>query len=433
MRTVLAARPREPPLTTTSARPDDARPPRGPLTALGILSLVAFGSWLYGFGVLIEPIREATGWAESLLTAAYGASLLLTGAGGAAAGHLIDRRGGRALFLGCAGLAPTALVAASFAGAGWLFAVLAAIAGGVIGAGGYYHATQAVIGRLAPEARARGMTGLTLWGAFASPVFLPLLGPVVLALGWRVTFRLLAIVVGAAFVTAGLAVPAEPSSGPSTDTPRESPFAAMRRTAQRPAVRRLYLAAFAMGAGTSVLLLYQVPAMVAAGLTLGTASAFAGARGFVQLAGRLPLPAVLRRTGSYRALRGSLVLTVAGALLLPFAGTIPVAVLFTAVAGVAIGALAALEGIYAADVTDAGVLGTTLGVFTLVRGVGSAVGPVAGGLLVDGFGSRAPALVLSAGAVAVALVVLRPPARRADGTDPADATDPSQPAAGAGP
>lgn len=400
-----------------------------------MLSIVAFGSWLYGFGVLVEPIREATGWAESTLTTTYGASLLLTGVGAAAAGHVIDRRGGRVLFLVCGIVAAGTLVGASLADEAWLFAVLAALAGGAIGAGGYYPATQAVIGRLTPGSHERSMTALTLWGAFASPVFLPLLGPVVLALGWRPTFRVLALVVGLAFVVAGLVVPVErgvvaggaegddpDASGAAPPRHRESPLASMRRTARRPAVRRLYLAGFAMGAGTSLLLLYQVPAMVAAGLSLATASSFAGARGVVQLAGRIPLPAVLRRTGSYRAIRGALVLTAVGAAILPFAGTLPVAIVFTAIAGVAIGALAPLEGIYAADVTDREVLGTTLGVFSLLRGAGAAAGPVLGGALVDGFGSRGPALALAATALLLAVLTLRPPTPRTPAPPDPDAT-----------
>ncbi|MBW3621090.1 MAG: MFS transporter, partial [Actinobacteria bacterium] len=112
----------------------------------------------------------------------------------------------------------------------------------------------------------------------------------------------------------------------------------------------------------------------------------------------------------------ALVLAAVGALILPFAGDLPTAVTFTAVAGVAIGALAALEGIYAGDVTSPAVLGTTLGSYSLVRGAGSAVGPVIGGLVADVLGSRGPTLVLSAAAMVVAAVVLLPPRPQVAGT-----------------
>lgn len=383
------------------------RPPRAPLVALGVLSIVAFGGWFYGFGVLLEPIRQDTGWDETTLTSTYGASLFLTGLGAAVGGAVIDRRGGRVLLVAAGLLATVGLVATSFATSAATFAVAGAVAGGTIGAGGYYHATQAIIGRLAPEARTRGMTGLTLWGAFASPVFLPLLGWTVTAFGWRPTVRGLAVVVGLAFLAAAATIPADDPDGEATSRP--SAFRSLTRTAGDPVVGRLYLSGFAAGIGTSVLLLYQVPAMVAAGLSLGVASTLAGARGIVQLAGRIPLPPVVRRFGSFLTLRVSLVLAAVGALILPFAGDLPTAVTFTAVAGVAIGALAALEGIYAGDVTDPDVLGTTLGAYSLVRGIGAAVGPVVGGLVADALGSRGPTLALSAAALVVAALVLRAP------------------------
>lgn len=389
------------------------RPPRAPLVGLGILNIVAFGSWFYGFGVLLEPIRSDTGWPESALTTTYGASLFLTGVGAAVGGGIIDRRGGRTLLVGAGVVATAALLATSWAPNAVSFAIAGALAGGTIGAAGYYHATQAILGRLAPAARTRGMTALTLWGAFASPVFLPLLGAVVLPLGWRSTVRVLAVVVAAAFLGAAAVVPREAVSrdGPSS---AGSAVATLRRTARTPAVRRLYVTGLAAGVGSSVLLLYQVPAMVAAGLSVATASSLAGARGIVQLGGRVPLPPVVRRTGSRRAFRGALVLAAVGALILPAAGDLPTAVAFTAVAGVAIGALAALEGIYAGDITDPAVLGTTLGSYSLVRGVGSAAGPVLGGLLADAAGSRTPALVLSATALVLGATALRP-------TQPAEA------------
>ena len=54
--------------------------------------------------------------------------------------------------------------------------------------------------RLVPHERAHGITVLTLFGAFASPIFLPLLGWVVTRTGWRPTLRGLAVAVGVAYV-----------------------------------------------------------------------------------------------------------------------------------------------------------------------------------------------------------------------------------------
>lgn len=369
---------------------------------LGVLSIVAFGGWFYGFGVLLEDLVVDTGWSESVVSSTYGASLLVAGVGATVAGRLLDRRGSRALFLGAAVLATGLLLIAASTERPLVFAITGALGGGVTGAGGFYQATQVVMARLAPDARARGITALTLWGAFASPVALPLMGWGVAALGWRPTLRLTAVAIGIAFLAAALLVPDVRPHVTSRAGMRE----AFRRGWDTPPVRRMFLAGAAAGAGASVLMLSQVPAMVDAGLALTVASTFAGARGLLQLAGRIPLPAVIRRFGARATLRGSYALTAVGALLLLGSGNLVVAGLFTVVAGVAIGALAAAEGIYAADIVDQETLGVQLGVHSLLRGVGSAIGPVVAGVLVDATGTRTAALVLAAAVTGLAAVLL---------------------------
>lgn len=379
------------------------------MVVLGLLSIASFGAWFYGYGVLVEPIRTSTGWSETTLGTAFGGSLLLTGVGATVGGRILDRRGSRSLFAGSALLTAGFGTAASMATDPLVFAATAIVAGGVIGASGYYHATQAVIARLVPDQRAKGITALTLWGAFASPVFLPMMGWLVGDLGWRPTLRLAIGLVVAAFLAAAYLLPdVRPEA--TTSSFRDAVAIALRDRV----VRAVFLAGLAAGAASSLILLYQVPAMVGAGLALTTASTLAGARGLVQLAGRVPLPAVIARIGSRRALRGAYLLTAVSALLLTTAGTLLGALLFTVVAGVAIGALAAAEGIYAAEVVDLRTLGTALGLHSLLRGVGSAIAPVIGGLVVDATGTRT--WVLTGAAVAAGLAALllpgRPPPHR---------------------
>lgn len=381
------------------------------MIVLGLLSVAAFGAWFYGYGVLVEPIRRTTGWSEATLGTAFGGSLLLTGIGATVGGRILDRRGSRSLFAVAAALTAVFGGAASLATDPVVFAVTAVVGGGVIGGAGYYHATQAVIARLAPDQRAKGITSLTLWGAFASPVFLPLMGWLVGAVGWRPTLRIAIALVVLAFLAAAFLLP-DVRPEVATTSLREAVTVALHdRT-----VRAVFLAGLAAGAASSLLLLYQVPAMVGAGLALTTASTLAGARGLVQLAGRLPLPAVIGRIGSRRALRGAYLLTAVSALLLVVAGSIATALLFTVTAGVAIGALAAAEGIYAAEVVDTRTLGTALGLHSLLRGIGSAVAPVAGGFVVDATGSRSVVLMGAAAAAVVAAGLLpghrRPRPRR---------------------
>lgn len=379
------------------------RLPLGPTLALGILSIVAFGAWFYGYGVLVEPIAEETGWGEGLLGATYGASLLMSGLAGTAVGHMLDARGSRTTFLVLAVTSTVALLGASVAVHQWTFALLGAVGGGLVGAGGYYNATSAVMARLVPRERAHGITVLTLFGAFASPIFLPLIGWTVTQVGWRPTLRGLALSVGAAYLAAAFAVP-----DVRPEEVERPPFRDALGDVVRGRPRRAIVAAVMVaGATSSLIIVQQVPAMTDAGMALATASAFAGARGLLQLVGRLPLAPVVVRFGARATLRGSYALMGAGALLLIGAGDVVQASLYALVAGVGIGAMSAAESIYAADVYDGPTMGTHLGVLGLLRGVGGAVGPTVGGLAVDATGSRTATLLLCAvgGTVAAAVLV----------------------------
>jgi MFS family permease len=151
---------------------------------------------------------------------------------------------------------------------------------------------------------------------------------------------------------------------------------------------------------------------VTAGLTLGVASGLAGARGLLQLAGRLPMPWLIRRVGSRTTLRLAHLLTGLSCFLLPFAGSIPVAVGFAALAGVAIGALVPVESIFSTDAVPSGSLGVVLGVSSLTRGVGAALGPVLGGALTAVAGTRTPALLV-VGVLAIGTAWLVPSPHRA--------------------
>ena len=288
------------------------------------------------------------------------------------------------------------------------------LGGGLVGAGGYYNATSAVMARLVPHERAHGITVLTLFGAFASPIFLPLLGWVVTRTGWRPTLRGLAVAVGVAYVVSAVAVPdVRPEEH---DRP---PFRRAVREAMTGGPRRAIVVAVAVAGATSALVLVQqVPSMTDAGMALATASAFAGARGLLQLAGRLPLAPVVLRFGARPTLRAAYVLMGGGALLLMGAGDVVQASLYAVVAGVGIGAMSAAESIHAAHVFEGPSMGTHLGVLGMLRGVGGAIGPTVGGIAVDLTGSRTVPLVLCAvGSVAAAAVL-------------GEAAEPVRPAAG---
>jgi MFS family permease len=398
------------------------RLPRRATVTLGVVTIVGFGTWFYGYGVLLEPIREGTGWSETVLSSTYGLSLLGAGVLATFAGRLLHQRGSRPVYVVGAAAVLVAYLAAAAAPSEAAFAVAGVAAGSVTGALGYYAAVHTVIAQLvAPHRRAGAITTNTLWGAFASPIFLPLLAWMVLRLGWRPTVQLTGLLVAAVFLLAAVVVPDRRGFEEAAPSLR----AALVAAGHDRVILALLTTTFAGGIVTSLLILYQVPVMVTAGLTLGLASGLAGARGLLQLAGRLPMPWLIRRFGSRPTLRLAHLLTGLSCFLLPFAGHVPMAALFAVVAGVAIGALVPVESIFSADAVPGSSLGVVLGMSSLTRGVGAAIGPVLGGALTSVTDTRTPAL-LAVGAIAIgtAWLVPRPaPTSAAHHVRPEDAPE----------
>lgn len=143
-----------------------------PIAVLGLLTICAYGSWYYAFGVLIDPIMSSTGWSESLLAGSFSAGVVLVGVLSLFAGALLDRMGHRVVFALGGALGTSGLVVASWSPNGAVFFASSAIALGGIGSLGFYHITMATSVRLNPHHGHRAIAILTVWGALASAVFL---------------------------------------------------------------------------------------------------------------------------------------------------------------------------------------------------------------------------------------------------------------------
>jgi predicted MFS family arabinose efflux permease len=152
--------------------------------ALGINQILAWGSSYYLTTVLANPVAADTGWSLTWVVGGFTLGLLAAGAASPRIGREIDRRGGRpVLALGAA------LIAAGQAGLGLapnlpLFLASWVVLGVGMGAG-LYDAAFAALGRLYGQQSRGAITGLTLYGGFASTVCWPLSVLLTETLGWR--------------------------------------------------------------------------------------------------------------------------------------------------------------------------------------------------------------------------------------------------------
>ncbi len=379
--------------------------PQFRIAVLGIITISVYGSWYYGFGVLLDPMILDTGWSEAALTAAFGVSSFIAGLGSLAGGWLLDRAGSRLVFLLAAVLGAGAFLVATATTSVLMFTAAGAVGGGAFGALGFYHVTQTAAVRVSAAAATKAITVLTIWGAFASAIYIPVTAWLVESFDWRLALR---ITTGSAVVW--LVVGAVTIDTREVDAPVRPPIWSELRNSLRSRVARRYVFAQGLvGMGVGTILIYQVPAMTAAGLGLGAASFWAAFRGFAQLGGRLPLMPIVARLGTTGALRLAYGAISVGAVLLAFAGTSLVAGAFALVAGFGIGASSPLMGMHARRVFGASSLGTAMGLLSLVFMVVGAAGPALAGTIATATGSRALPVLGGAALTAVSIALLSDP------------------------
>jgi MFS family permease len=363
------------------------------IALLGIVTIVAYGSWYYAFGVLLDPIRLDTGWNEAHLALSFSIGTVLMGLASILGGRLLDRFGTRVVLTASGLGGGAALVATSFADHIGLFIAGAAAAMVFLGGFGFYHITMASAVRINPEDAGRAIAVLTIWGAFASAIYLPLAAFLVERFEWRDTVRIMAAVIVVVLVGAAVLLPTAPNEEgdkEGADEHAASPplWQVITATVATPE-RRAFTTAVALGGlAMSTVLVYQVPTMTAAGLPLGTAATMAGLRGFAQTFGRVPLSPLVRWLGSGRALVLAFASMTVGGGLLAFSGNVPTALVYAAITGFGIGAFSPLQGIKAEELYDRETLGATMGLYGTFLMVAGAAGPAMSGVLADTTGDR---------------------------------------------
>lgn len=369
------------------------------------MTIAAYGVAYYSYGVLIDPIRAQTGWSSPGLGAVFSGVLVIGGAGGLVGGRLVDRFGTRPVFLFAGTVGAGAVALASYQHDLLAFALLYATGCGVIAALGFYHVTQPAAIRVAPGAPERAVVWLTILGAFASPIFLPFTAALVDGIGWRDTIRVLAAI--AAIVFLATAVAGRSGSRDSRSPVRRTTVPdALRSAWGLPGFRRWVLASLISGSAVDVILVYQVPVMIATGLPIGAAATIGGIRGFAQLGGRVPLSLLLRRLGARQTIVVSFLAGGIGTLFLLASGQVAPAIAYSILAGASIGAMYTLQGIYTNELVGQDNLSLLMGAQQAVFAVGGAAGPVLAGTVFAATNSYVAVVLLTAAGLLVSAVIM---------------------------
>ena len=404
------------------------RPVRLPASLRGlpretfVLALVAFCVAL-GFGIVVPAVplfADALGVGATGAGAVVSAFALMRLLSGLAAGRLVDRVGERAALQ--AGLAVVA-VSSALAGLAQSFPQLLVLRGvGGIGSAVFTIASTSLLLRVARAAQ-RGRTqsvyrGGFLLGGIVGPAF----GGAVIGISVRAPFFVYAGTLVLAALAAATLLPREPDRRPPTEVAAgigeddgvptgvvpEPPHTPLRTALANPTYQAALAGNFAVGFSVLGVRSTVVPLLVVDELRLeaGWVGVAFTVAALVQALLLLPAGRFVDEVGRVPALvLGGLV--AAASLVALAAATGPVTLLLSTAV---FAAGAALLGVApAAMVGDAveGRGGTAVAVWQMSSDLGSVVGPLAAGLLID-TGSYPTALAVSAAVVAVcALTGLR--------------------------
>lgn len=211
-----------------------------PVTVLGSLQILSYGTTFYLLAILAAPITRDTGWAYPYVIAGISVALFVAGLVSPWVGRAISARGGSPVMALCAALIALGLLAIGTAqNIAWYLAGWAVVGVGM--GGGLYDAAFATLGRLYGKEARGAITGVTLLGGFASTVCWPVSAFLVENFGWRIAcFTYAAVWLG---IAAPLYLFAVPQAQPLEPIPAAHPSNVQQVPTSRETLMFLVLAA----------------------------------------------------------------------------------------------------------------------------------------------------------------------------------------------
>jgi sugar phosphate permease len=267
----------------------------GIVGALSVTETVSWGILYYAFAVFLLPMQRELGYTAAQLTGAFSLALLVSAVAGIAVGRHLDRRSPRGVMT--LGSVAGVLLVLAWSQIERLAAFYVLWVGiGIVMAAVLYEPAFTVLAKWFPDpgARRRAMTTMTLAGALASFIFLPLAQALIDGYGWRDALVVLALVL--AVVTVPLHA-VSLREAPAAPTPRQ---AVVRAASARDALRSmpfwLLSGAFFLATAAAIAFTVQgIPFLLERGYSPSFAAFSIGVIGVSQIPGRLLFAPVAER------------------------------------------------------------------------------------------------------------------------------------------
>lgn len=395
--------------TTTGAEPSAAPPRRHHwfITGLGIGQIVSWGSFYYSFPLIAEPMGQELGLTKPEVYGAATFGLAVAGIAAYPIGAFIDKGGGRAVM--AVGSAIGGLLLIGWSQVDGLLSFYPLFAGiGLIQAMTLYEPAFAVVVRRYGAQARGGITALTLWGGFASTVFVPLVQVLLDTLGWRDALIALGLInlvlcVALYFFTIDPRADVAPPAPESAVAPRTG-HEAVRWVMTQPAFWGLAVCFTVFAGMHSALIFHLYPMLIERGYDTATTVAAIAIFGPSQVAGRIAIWLFAGRR-SIRIIGMVHVVLFPLALMVLLTGSLSfaVAALFAVIYGAANGIMTIVRGLAVPEMLTRDAYGAINGALATPMIVVRAAAPFAAALLWQWTGSYHAVLI--AALIASGLVV----------------------------
>ena len=387
------------------------------VVACAAIILIAGGPFFYGFGVLVNPLREEFGWSAVTVAAAFSLRSEVSAFGAPLVGFLVDRLGPRKMM--AVGVTGVALGFLALSAVGDILTFYAAITAIALTTNLCTTQTGSVlVARWFQRQRSRALTLMAIGGGL-SGVSVPLLAWAVATLGWRGALVGLAVTTFATCVPFLLIIRESPAPGqepgdgesiarrgPSEPEARAFTFGQAMRS------RSFWLMSTAYGAanfGGGAVFSLLVPGLQAGGISQEASALAAAGIPILSLVGRLGIGMLGDTHDKRRLLALSFGLQAVALALLAVPLSEPLLAVFVVLFAIGFGGPIPLRTAIQADYFGVSALGRIQGSLLFISSIGGLVGPVVVGSLVDltggyGLGFAIAAAVASCGVVAALAV-----------------------------
>jgi MFS family permease len=366
------------------------------VAAGAFMGCIAIGS-IFSLPVFLQPMSAATGWSRTEISLAMTLDFVAMGVASFGWGMMMDRFGPRAVVLAGSSILGLGLVLASRSSTVQQFQLLYGVVVGV-GGGAIFAPLMATVTGWFDSHRSLAVSLVSAGMGVAPMTVAPIAAQLVSRYDWRFAQLSIGLAVWALLLPAAFLVRRAPGlAGGSAGRPASAPqmsgpqmperHMSVRAALTSPQFAVLALTYFLCCATHSGPLFHTVSYAISCGLSVTAAVSIYSVEGLSGLAGRIAFGLLGDRFGAKRTFVSGLLLQAAAVVCYYFAREqaefYSVAVVF----GFAYAGIMPLYAVLMRENFPLPIIGTVVGAATMASSLGMALGPLAGGLIFDMYGT----------------------------------------------